>query len=152
MGRLLLSILGTDLDSHLVSPVFRKDQTSYHIAPKPSQKRGNLEHQASSVCHLLHAKGEWMSLGPIVAEAQASPANSLQAPGGVGIEVAVEGSKPAGERAKEGQVTVFTPVHIWRMEDLSLTSHPTSGTRPDLQSSRIGCSPLTKLSCQASFS
>ena len=45
--------------------------------------------------HPLHAQGEGISPGPTVA--WASPANSLQAPGGIRIEMAVERSKPVGE-------------------------------------------------------
>lgn len=45
---------------------------------------------ASSFFSILLPTGEQVSPGSAVAEAQASPANSLQAPGGVWIEVAVE--------------------------------------------------------------
>lgn len=110
-------------------------------SPKTAIEKGKLEAPSCFSVPPLHAQGEWMSPGATLAEAQASPANSMQAPGGVRIEMAVERSKPAGERTKEGQVTVFTPAHSWRTEDLSLTSHPTSGTHPALQRSRTGCSP-----------
>lgn len=56
--------------------------------------------------HPLHAQGEGITPGLTVA--WASPTNSLKAPGGIRIEMAVERSKPAGERVKEHHVAVFT--------------------------------------------
>lgn len=88
-----------------IRPCLLSCVTSIERGPrKPSQStkttRVKVKLGAPSFFSVPLPAGEQVSPGPAAAEAQASPANSLQAPGGVGIEVAVEGSKPAGEKAK----------------------------------------------------
>lgn len=74
----------------LLSCVTSTEQGPRKPSQSPKTTTVKVKLGAPSFFSALLPPGEQVPPGPTVAEAQASPANSLQAPGGVGIEVAVE--------------------------------------------------------------
>lgn len=75
---------------YLLSCVTRIEQEPRKPSQSPKTTTVKVKLRAPSFSSVPLPTGEQVSPGSTVAEAQASPANSLQAPRGLRIEVAVE--------------------------------------------------------------